>query len=450
MDIVLADENLADLLQNPLVAGLLEVISDGAVVIDADRRRVLAMNRRARELLGYGGVEVVGGLCKELLNSPVCATDCMLTGALQESGGERDLFYRGCAEQGLVHARGKVIVVRGPDGRALAGIELFSDLSETRRLEKALGERRAFHGIIGRSAVMQRLYDLIEQVAPYDLPVLVTGESGVGKERVSDALQSLSDRVRGPWVKVNCAALNPSLVESELFGHRRGAFTGAVSDRRGAFEEAHGGTLLLDELGELPLALQAKLLRVIQQGELQRVGEDRPRKVDVRVIAATNREIESDVRLGHFREDLYYRLAGVRLHVPPLRERVSDLPLLAEHFLARFAEEAGRRGRPKPVGGLSASALDALTRRDWRGNVRELENVLRLAYIRAGAGETLQPHHVESVGPSATGAVEPASLAEIERRAIQRAMDQSEGNMAAAARILGIDRTTLWRKLKKP
>jgi two-component system response regulator HydG len=285
-------------------------------------------------------------------------------------------------------------------------------------------------------------------VAPYELPVLITGESGVGKERFADAIQTLSDRAQAPYVKVNCGALSPGLIESELFGHKKGAFTGATQDRKGRVEEATGGTLLLDEIGELPLSLQVKLLRTLQQGEVQRLGEDRPRQVDVRVIAATNRDIESDVANGHFREDLYYRLAGVRLHVPPLRERRLDIPLLAAHFLERFGEESARRGRPKRVGALLPEAEADLVAREWRGNVRELENVLRLAWIRVPPDASIDREALAGQGPPPREPT-PVSLADAEDVAIRKAMERSGGNVAAAARLLGIDRTTLWRKLKK-
>ena len=449
MDITLPSYDLAAALDHPLVAALFDRIHDGAIVVSVDERKILAMNSRARSLLGFTEADVAGCACKEVMNSPLCRTACVLSGALEgDPNGENDTFYRGPDGDRVVHARTRVLVVRGPDGTPLAGVELFSDLTEVRRLERQLGLRRSFQGIIGGSPPMTQLYDLIEQVAPYDLPVLVTGESGVGKERFADAVQQLSERSRGPYVKVNCAALNPSLVESELFGHRRGAYTGASSDRSGKFEEADGGTILLDELGELPLSLQAKLLRVIQQGEIQRVGEDRPRTVDVRILAATNRDIEDDVDAGHFREDLYYRLAGVRLHVPPLRARLVDVPALAVHFLGRFAEEAEARGRPKPCDGLSDAALADLTTREWRGNVRELENVLRLAWIRVPPGGLIQPEHLQMPGRK-RAEPEPLELAEVERRTIERAMARSEGNVAGAARLLGIDRTTLWRKLKR-
>ena len=450
MEITLQEASLDAALANPLVGALLEQTSDGCVVIDAETRRIVAVNRRARELLGSADLDVLGHECKLTMNSTACVESCPLTDRIEgrEGDGALELVYHGADGEQVVHAHTRMILVRAPDGRPLAGIELFQDVSERVALAEELVKRRSLHGIIGRSDSMQSVYDLIEQVAPYDLPVLITGESGVGKERIADALQWCSDLKDAPYVKVNCAALNASLIESELFGHVRGAFTGAARDRSGKFEEANGGTILLDEVGELPLSLQAKLLRVIQQGEVQRVGEDRPRLVDVRVLAATNRDIEDDVQGGHFREDLYYRLAGVRIHAPPLRERVVDVPLLAMHFLDRFAAEAEERGRPKPHDGLSPEAEQAIMARDWRGNVRELENVLRLAWIRCPRGMRILPSHLETPGFRKPAPI-PISLAEIEQQAIERAMERSSGNVSAAARLLGIDRTTLWRKMKK-
>lgn len=450
VDIILKEPDLDTALANPLVQALIERTTDGVVVIDVETRQIRGINDRARELLGYEADDPIGCQCKETLNSAVCVTSCPLTAQVEgfDQQGSLELVYTGPGGDRVLHAQTRMILLRAPDGRPLAGIEMFRDLTERRQLHAELEKRNSLHGIIGRSEPMQTVYDLIEQVAPYELPVLITGQSGVGKERIADAVQHCSDRSAGPYVKVNCAALNPSLIESELFGHIRGAFTGAQRDRRGKFEEADGGTILLDEVGELPLSLQAKLLRVIQQGEVQRVGEDRPRVVDVRVLAATNRDIEDDVQAGHFREDLYYRLAGVRIHVPPLRDRIDDIPLLADHFLDRFSEEAERRGRPKSHAGLTGDAVQSLMDRDWRGNVRELENVLRLAWIRTLPGRAIEPAQLETPGFK-KAAPTPISLAEVEAQAIERAMQRSSGNMSAAARLLGIDRTTLWRKMKK-
>ena len=454
MDVMLESSDLDAALAHPLVRGLLDQASDGAVVIDAASRRILAMNPVARRVLGYSADEPIGCQCKAMMNSPACTVACPLTALL---AGKVDrplqLYYRGADGRSMVHARTRMLLLRGPDGVPLAGIELFRDLTETRNLERALGARRGLHGIVGSSAPMQALYTLVEQVAPYDLPVLLTGESGTGKERFADAIQHLSDRADRAFVKVNCAALSPSLVESELFGHRRGAFTGASRDRSGVFEEADGGTLFLDEVGELPLPIQAKLLRVLQEGEVTRVGEDQVRRVDVRVVAATNRDLAVEIAEGRFREDLYYRLAGVTLGLPPLRDRLGDVPALIDHAIEQLARTERRRSREKRVAGITEDAVRVLARQPWRGNVRELINVLRLAWIRTPGGESIGPDALDLPAASASPhfpSVDPAlSLAELEERAIRAAIDQHDGNMSAAARSLGIDRSTLWRKWKR-
>jgi len=458
-------------LDHPLVAALLDSTTDGALVIDAHDRRILAMNPVARETLGYAADEPVGCQCKAMMNSPACSRSCPLTALMSGRGAPpQELYYRGKDGDAMLHARTRMLLLTGPDDVPLAGVELFADLREKRQLERRLGARRGLHGIVGGAPAMQALYGLVEQVAPYDVPVLIVGESGTGKERFADAVQHLSARVDGPFVKRNCAALSPTLAESELFGHRRGAFTGAVQDRRGAFEEADGGTLFLDEIGELPLELQAKLLRVLQEGEVTRVGEDRPRSIDVRVIAATNRDLPSAMAEGAFREDLYYRLAGVTLRLPPLRDRLEDLPLLVDHVLRQLARDDRRRSREKRPAGISDEALAELSRRSWRGNVRELVNVLRLAWIRTPGGAEIGVDALGGMGameaPTGGGATgnaggdagagvpgpaddEVLTLAALEERAIRGAMAHHDGNMSAAARALGIDRSTLWRKWKK-
>jgi len=325
--------------------------------------------------------------------------------------------------------------------------QLIEVLAENRALRAALEGQRDGAAMVGVSVHLQEVRDLVAQIAPHDISVLITGESGVGKERVADAIHVASPRMGGPFVKVNCAALPPTLVESELFGHRRGAFTGATLDRVGRFEEADGGTLLLDEVGDLPLPIQAKLLRVLETGEIQRVGDDGPRTVDVRILAATNREVEVEVASSHFREDLYYRLAGVRVHVPPLRDRPADIPPLVTHFLAGFAEESRAMGRAKPVPPVSDAAMNSLITRGWRGNVRELQSVLRLAFIRVASGDALGPEHLDPPRRR-DRSTEVRTLAQVEREAIHRAVVQSNGHMGRAAEMLGIARSTLWRKLK--
>jgi Nif-specific regulatory protein len=292
--------------------------------------------------------------------------------------------------------------------------------------------------IIGTSNAMRGVYEMIAQVAPSDATVLITGESGTGKELVAAELHRLSKRAGAPLVKINCAALPESIIESELFGHEKGAFTGAVKERKGRFEMAHRGTIFLDEIGELPPQIQVKLLRVLQERELERVGGTATIKVDVRLIAATNRNLDEEVKAGRFREDLYYRLNVFPLHIPPLRERKSDLILLADYFTEKYAEKNG-----KLIKRISTPALDLLTSYSWPGNVRELENCIERAVILSAD----MVIHSYNLPPSLQSAVstntEPtttleAALSRLEKELIVEALKISDGNMAAAARRLGI------------
>jgi Nif-specific regulatory protein len=292
--------------------------------------------------------------------------------------------------------------------------------------------------IIGTSNAMRGVYEMLSQVAPSDATVLVTGESGTGKELIAAELHRLSKRAGAALIKINCAALPESIIESELFGHEKGAFTGAVKERKGRFELAHRGTIFLDEIGELSPQIQAKLLRVLQERELERVGGTATIKVDVRLIAATNRNLDDEVKAGRFREDLYYRLNVFPLHIPPLRERKSDLILLADYFTEKYAEKNG-----KPIKRISTPALDLLTSYSWPGNVRELENCIERAVILS----TDMVIHSYNLPPSLQSAVstntEPittldAALSRLEKELIVEALKISGGNRAAAARRLGI------------
>ena len=305
--------------------------------------------------------------------------------------------------------------------------------------------------LLGRSEAMRELVEMVETVAPTEATVLVSGESGTGKELVARAIQAASTRRDKPFVTINCAALAENLLESELFGHEKGAFTGADRRREGRFVQAHGGTLFLDEIGEMPLSLQAKLLRVLQQGEVQRVGCDETIKVDVRVIAATNRVLADEVAAGRFREDLFYRLNVIGREVPPRRARREDIPLLASTFLERHA--AANR---KTIKGFTPQAMDAMLRYGWPGNVRELENAVERAVILSGGeyvAERALPLAVQNAPvPDADGeelALGSMSLEDVERKAIEATLRETEDNKSEAARRLGITRATLHSKLKK-
>ncbi|MBO6170734.1 MAG: sigma-54-dependent Fis family transcriptional regulator [Desulfovibrio sp.] len=324
---------------------------------------------------------------------------------------------------------------------------------ENRELRRQLSEAAAQPGIIGRSASIRAMQEIIATVAPTEATVLITGESGTGKELVARALHGASARADKPLVTVNCAALAENLLESELFGHEKGSFTGADRRREGRFLQADGGTLFLDEIGEMPLPLQAKLLRALQQGEVQRVGADAAITVNVRVLAATNRDLREEAAQRRFREDLYFRLNVISIEVPPLRDRAEDIPVLAAHFLERFAA----RNR-KSLRGFSPQALSCLLRYSWPGNVRELENAVERAVILCN-GDLITERELPSVIAGADQGGErredgDASLAglpldEVERRAIEETLRQTGDNKSEAARRLGITRATLHNKLRK-
>jgi two-component system, NtrC family, response regulator HydG len=332
----------------------------------------------------------------------------------------------------------------------------FKELREgiERALEQGRGLSRSLdvgdgsiQAMIGDSPPMRELGAMIRAVAPSEASVLILGESGTGKELVARALHEGSPRKARPLVTVNCAALAENLLESELFGHEKGAYTGAQRQRDGRFVQADGGTLFLDEIGEMAPALQAKLLRALQQGEVQRLGSDRPVRVDVRVLAATNRDLEAEVREGGFREDLYYRLNVIALRVPPLRERPEDIPLLARHFLGLFAE----RNR-KTFRGFSPRVMDLMLHYEWPGNVRELENVVERAVILA-PGEMVTeadlPATLRGAGKAVDTPPPGQSLEDAEREAIVRTLEQVGNNKSEAARVLGVTRVTLRSKMKK-
>ena len=315
-------------------------------------------------------------------------------------------------------------------------IVFLYDVSEVRALRRRVEDRAVFEEMIGASAPMQEVYRLIEDLAPVDSTVLIEGETGAGKELVARALHRRGRRSAGPFVAVNCAGLPESLVSSQLFGHKRGAFTGAVADQRGLFEAAHGGTLFLDEIGDIPPGVQTSLLRVLQDKQVTRIGETASRKVDVRVVVATHRDLNAEVREGRFRADLLYRIRVGRIRLPPLRERREDIPLLAKRFLADLRAEIG-----KPVSAFSNEAMRALTAYPWPGNVRELRSAIEFAVIRARS-ERIQP---DDLPPELNES--PAGSEEAERRRYEDALECAGGNRTRAAELLGVSRATFYRRL---
>ena len=370
---------------------------------------------------------------------------------------ERKMLYRLTApvhdiEQNVI---GRIIVFRDISKE----IEISQMKVEVSRLRAELEMKYAFDKIIGKSEAMKAVYALMQQAIESTITVLIQGESGTGKELVARAIHFNSPRKAGPFVDVNCAAIPESLIESELFGHERGAFTGATAQRIGKFESANGGTIFLDEIADMQPLVQAKLLRVLQEREIQRVGGTGNIPINVRVIAATNRDLEAAVKAGQFREDLFYRIAGFPIPIPPLKERREDIPLLGHHFLQEYANAAD-----KPISGFSTGALQLLMSYDWPGNVRELENTIERAVLletsdvlQAGnpALSDLQPtgkgydSDSDSMPPLSTASTEILSLEEIEKQALVHALEVTDNNITKAAQALGINRVTIHRKLKK-
>jgi DNA-binding NtrC family response regulator len=390
---------------------------------------------------GAGGMDVLAAFQKHAAQTPIILITAFgdVTGAMQ------------AIQKGAYDYVSKPFNVSELSETVRRALERSRLLEENRALKKKSGEKDEprIESFVGRSPQMLDVYKMVARVAPSMSTVLVVGESGTGKELVARAIHTHSPRAQGPFVAVNCTALTESLLESELFGHAKGAFTGAVAPRRGLFEEAQGGTLFLDEIGDVAGKMQAQLLRVLQEGEIRRVGGNEAIKIDVRVVAATNRELENEVAQGRFREDLYFRINVVTIKLPPLRERPSDIPILVKHFLAKYAARERRADTS-----IAREAMEALERYPWPGNVRELENVIERALALSKDGVVL----VSDLPPEVPGiqtAPPPGlvddrpSLAELERRYIQLILTETGGNKKKAAEILGIDRRTLYRTLER-
>jgi len=330
-------------------------------------------------------------------------------------------------------------------------LESWTEAAKLERIRRSLTEQLGplvpSGGLTGRSSKMQEIQESIARTSQHDYPVLILGESGTGKELVARSIHYSGKRGKSAFVPVDCASLTPSLIESELFGHERGAFTGAFQQKIGLFEAAHNGTLFLDEIGELPKELQAKLLRAIQEKVVRRVGSTQLRAVDIRIIAATNRDLNCAVRAGEFREDLYYRLNVVQLKLPPLRERKADIPLLVAVFIEKYKTES------RPIDRVASTAWSSLLAHNWPGNVRELENTIESA-MALGAGPVLQAEDLSPIRQVGEGALREVpsqgeSLEILQKKAILAAVRETQGDKLAAAHILGIGKTTLYRKLKE-
>ncbi len=447
--------------------GLMLVGPDGTIVM---------VNKAFEELTGYASAEVVGRPCT-LLECDACE------GAMKASA------HRWCKlfEQGqvikcrchllkkdgtYVSALKNAAVLKDDNGLNLGAVEVLTDLSELDRLDqklellsRQLGEEDGFHGIIGKSPIIQKVFDVIQKAAGSEAPVIIYGESGTGKELVARAIHQLGGRKDGPFVQLNCAALNESLLESELFGHIKGAFTGAYRHRKGRFEAANGGDIFLDEIGDVPLSIQVKLLRVLETKRFEHVGDDRPIAVDVRIITATNKNLEELIEQKQFRDDLFFRINVFPIHLPPLRKRAEDIPLLVSTFIRRMRSRTG-----KNIARLTPAAMERFMEYHWPGNVRELKSALEFAFVLAEGdvidldqlppkiavpatppapteGLPLNARSPEQSGKTGTFLSNTGDLSE--KEALIEALKKTNGNQSQAARMLGINRVTVWNRMKK-
>jgi PAS domain S-box-containing protein len=432
---------------------ILDSIGDGVFTVDLDWR-ITSFNRAAELITGISKQEALGRQCWEVFRANICEKQCALRQTIETgkrivnqsiyivaSGGER------------IPVSISTAILKDEDGRIIGGVETFRDLSLVEELRKELTGRHTFFDMVSKSKEMHRLFVILEQVAQSDSTVLLQGESGTGKELFARAIHSLGARSGGPLVIVNLGALPESLIESELFGHKAGAFTGATADRVGRIAAAEGGTLFLDEIGDLSAHLQVRLLRVLQERTYEPLGSNKTIHANIRVVAATNKDLDALVKKGSFREDLYYRINVVKLTLPPLRERREDIPLLVDHFLRRFSRLSG-----KEITGISQEVLVSLMAYDFPGNVRELENIVEHATVLCrGAlieGQHLPDYLQPDLSLTETGVQEPVSSkrikwADLERGFLLQVLRDNNWNRKAAARELGIGRQTLWRRIKR-
>lgn len=436
---------------------IIDTMNEGLLLV-APSGEIIMVNNAFERLTGFSAQEVLGKRCT-ILNCDNCDVRSQEDNS---SGPWCNLFHKG---QEMV----KKCVIKRKDGtylpvlknasllkdendQVLGAVETLTDISEIDKLGRTITQltrkiclEEGFLGIIGNSHAMERVFDVVEKAAQSEAPVIIYGESGTGKELVAKAIHELGPRKKGPFVQLNCAALNEALLESELFGHTRGAFTGAYRHRIGRFEAADGGDIFLDEIGDIPLSIQVKLLRVLEAKEFERVGDHTPISVDVRIITATHRDLQELVSRKAFREDLFFRINVIPIFLPPLRQRREDIPLLVDHFLRVLRERTG-----KNIMGVSQEAMERFMAYHWPGNVRELKSALEYAFV-VGEGEIISldqlPPQLGSVTSRPSTFLSSKEMAE--KEALVEALMKTKGNQSRAAKLLGISRVTVWNRMKK-
>ncbi len=423
---------------------------EGTFTIDHEWN-ITSFNNSAAKITGYKKQEAIGKKCWEIFNSNLCRNGCHMEQTMNKGKSTID------NELKIVHKNGSRIPIRVNSAILLnnknektGAVETFMDISEIKNLSDHLHEKYSYENIVGKNKELKKIISVLENVAQTNSSVLLTGESGTGKELAARAIHLNGSRRTGPFIAVNCSAFVESLIESELFGHEKGAFTGAVKTKTGRFELAKGGTLFIDEIGDLSLRVQTKLLRVLETRKFERVGSNKSIMMDARIIAATNKNLHEEILSGKFREDLFYRINIINIHLPPLRERKDDLPLLINHFIDHFNEKFG-----KSIKQLSSSAYELIFEYDWPGNIRELENVIEHCFILC-SGSVIQVEHLPKTlknfknnSSSKVSLRITNDLREMEKEIILSALENNKWNKKQTAKELKIDPSTLWRKMKK-
>lgn len=422
---------------------ILDNLQEGIIAHDLDRT-IFFFNRTAEIITGYSRDEVLARDCHQAFGAPFCSGECYFCGDATpppDASKKALTITTKSGEQRRIEMT--ITMMRDEDREPFGVLAAFKDLTDLINLQIKAGDIRSFSNIIGQDIKMLQVFQQIKDVAAYDYPVHIYGETGTGKELVASAIHNESPRSGEPFVPINCGALPESLIESELFGHVKGSFSGAIRDKKGRFELAHHGTIFLDEVAELSKMMQVRLLRFLQDGTFERVGGERTQKVDVRVISATNKDLMQEIREDRFREDLYYRLNVIPVNLPALRERRTDIPLLVSHFL----KEAGRRNS-SPVPTITDDAIGALMDYEWPGNVRELQNAVQFAIVKSTRDIIKKGDLPPEISRLRSGDVLPQSRSgKLDIDAVQTALKTTGGNKAKAAKLLGVGRATLYRFL---
>jgi PAS domain S-box-containing protein len=424
---------------------ILNSLAEAVVTVDKDFK-ITFINEAAERITGFKKENLIGKFCKNYFDSKFCEFNCPIVNVLKTG---KNIYDReteiNCKEGQNIPIKLNAAVLKDEDDRPIGGVISFRDISVLKEIDGFLKTESRYHGIVGKNKKLKNIFNLIDEISDTDAPVLISGETGTGKELIANAVQTISQRKNKNYIKVNCSVIPPNLIVSELFGHAKGAFTDAKADRIGRFEYANGGTIFLDEICDLPIEIQPQLLRILQEGTFERLGESITRHVDVRIIAATNKNIEEEIYTKKFREDLYYRLNVITIELPPLRERKDDLPLLIEYFIKKYSIVY-----KKNIKGIDDNSLQVLMNYNFPGNIRELENIIEYAVIRTKSGETicvcLLPQKLRK---NSNCRKNTKSTSDINNNELVDLLNEHKWNKTKVAEILGVDRTTLWRKMKR-